>query len=253
MLARFFGNLLFNLVHLVLAILVAVNNVYRRFWRKPAISRDEVTKYDLQLVRENVPQLRKKLHHLVMLSDTDQHSLDDLAFIVIWSLLVGIPYVTFYDITGDLIENEQKFFLEVEKRKKGIPGFIKWSKMPDLNGFSNGTQPHTVNVNIFSYDDGQPKIAECIRKIALKELPCDSSSDEFTAQELDKSLSLMYTSIPEPDLALYTGSSCRTFGLLPWQIRLTEFIKLSEDSSINVSDFLGALCKYNKCDQRYGK
>lgn len=109
-------------------------------------------------------------------------------------------------------------------------------------------------INIFSSRDGRPRISKCIREIAEKSnLKSDYSSSEFTAQELDKVLSLLYPSIPDPDLILYTGQFCCTHGFLPWQIRLTEFIKLSLDHRVNVDKFIGALYKYNKCDQRYGK
>lgn len=153
--------------------------------------------------------------------------------------------------TGELKNNEEKFFLTVEKFKKGIPGCIKWSNMPDLNGYTNGIQAHTVTINILSSEDGQPKIAQCLRHIAEEKIQCKRSSVEFTAQEFDEVLTVLYP-IPDPDLVLYTGTCC-THGLLPWQIRLTEFVQLSLDHSINVESYVGALYKYNKCDQRFGK
>lgn len=154
---------------------------------------------------------------------------------------------------GELIEHEQKLFLEVEKRKKGIPGCIKWSKMPNLNGYTNGTQAHTVTVNIFSSFDGRPKIAQAIREIAENKVICTKATDEYTTQEFDAALASFYPSFPDPDLILYTGSLCSTHGFLPWQIRLAEFIQLSLDHCIDIDSYVGALYKYNKCDQRYGK
>lgn len=156
-------------------------------------------------------------------------------------------------VAGDLKKNEEKFFYEVERNKKGIPGCIKWSNKPDLNGYTNGIQAHTVVINIFTSDDGRPKIAQGIRDIAKGIIPCSRSSEEYTAQELDEVLSTVYPSIPNPELALYTGTLCCTHGLMPWQIRLTEFVQLSLDNSVNIKGFLGALYKYNKCDQRFGK
>lgn len=116
MLSRFLRHLLFNLVHLALTILVAVKNVQRRFvTRKSQLSMKEVSKGDIKMILEHKPQLKKQLHHLVMLSDTDHHSLSDLAFIVIWSLIAGVPYVSFYDVTGKylnryLLTSKQSFF-----------------------------------------------------------------------------------------------------------------------------------------------
>lgn len=154
---------------------------------------------------------------------------------------------------GELNQNEEKLFLEVENHKKGIPGCIKWSKKPDLNGYSNGIQAHTVHINIFRDVDGRSRIAQCIRDIAENKIALNSETNEFTAQDLDKFVSVVYPSIPEPEIVLYTGVLCCTHGFLPWQIRLSEFIRLSLDHSVNIDSYVGAMYKYSKCDQRYGK
>ncbi|XP_013191509.2 dehydrodolichyl diphosphate synthase complex subunit Nus1 [Amyelois transitella] len=255
MLSRLFRQFLFALVHWAVNILVAVQNVYQQFWvQKWCISsKSEVNKNDIKVILENMPKMKKNLKHLVVQADTDNHSLRDLARIVIWSLVAGIPFVSFHDITGELKENEEKLFHEVEKCKKGIPGFIKWARMPDLNGYTNGTQANTVTVNIFSKDDGRPVIAKCIQKIAEGKISCTQQSSELTAQEFGEVLSTLYPCIPDPELFLYTGSSCSTHGLLPWQIRLTEFVQLSIGHNLSVDSYVGALYKYNKCDQRFGK
>ncbi|KAF9816439.1 hypothetical protein SFRURICE_000345 [Spodoptera frugiperda] len=242
------------LLHLVVNILVAVQNVYYQFRNKKCfLAPNVVTKSDIKVVLEHLPRVTKKLKHLVILTDTDHHSFSDLARMVIWSLVAGISYVSFYDITGELKENEEKLFLEVERNKKGVPGCIKWGRKPDLNGYTNGMQAHTVYINIFDSKDGKPYIAQCIRQIAEDRLICNRESDEYSAQELNDALMLKYPSIPDPELVLYTGPLCRTHGLLPWQIRLSEFIQLSLDHSVSIDNFIGALFRYNKCDQRFGK
>ncbi|XP_075975559.1 transport and golgi organization 14 [Anticarsia gemmatalis] len=254
MLSQLLRQALFTLVHLVVSILVAVRNVYHRIcYKKCILPENEVTKSDIKLILEHVPRVTKKLKHLVVVTDTKHHTFSDLARLVIWSLISGISYVSFYDITGDLKYHEEQLFHEVEKKKRGVPGCIKWFKKPDLNGYTNGLQAHTIVINIFTRKDGHQTIAQCIRQIAEDKVICNRKSIEFTAQELDNTLKLMYPSIPDPDLVLYTGPVCCTHGLLPWQIRLTEFIQMSLDHSVNVDNFVGALYKYNKCDQRFGK
>lgn len=122
-----------------------------------------------------------------------------------------------------------------------------------MNGYSNGIQAHTVNVNIFRDSDGRSRIAQCIKAIAEKKITLNSQTNDFTAEDLDKVFSLVYPSIPEPEIVLYTGVLCCTHGFLPWQIRLTEFIRLSLDHSVNIDSYVGAMYKYSKCDQRFGK
>lgn len=141
----------------------------------------------------------------------------------------------------------------MERNKKGVPGCIKWCRKPDLNGYTNGMQAHTIYINIFSSKDGKPTVARCIRQIAEGSIICSRETEEYTAQELDKALMSMYPSIPDPELVLYSGPLCCTQGLLPWQIRLTEFVQLSTDHSVNIDRYIGALYRYNKCDQRFGK
>lgn len=254
MLSQLLRQFLFTIVHFVISLLVAVQNVYSRLWVKKCIlPQNEVTKSDIKVILEHLPRVTKKLKHLVILTDTEEHSFSTLARMVIWSLVAGISYVSFYDITGELKENEEKLFLEVEKNKKGVPGCIKWYKKPDLNGYTNGMQAHTVYINIFSSKDGKPTVTQCIREIAADRVKCSRESNEYTAQELDNALKLMYPSIPDPELVLYTGPLCCTHGLLPWQIRLSEFIQLSIDHSVSIENYIGALYRYNKCDQRFGK
>lgn len=156
-------------------------------------------------------------------------------------------------IAGDLKNKEETLFFDVEKHKKGVPGCIKWQNKPILNGYTNGLQANTIYVNILSYEDGRPKLAKCIQRISQDSSLQESITKEYTSEEFDKVLKVMYPSIPDPDLVLYSGPVCYTHGLLPWHIRLTEFINISKDHRINVNNYLGALYKYNKCDLRFGK
>lgn len=104
MLSRLLRQVLFNIVHLTVSVLVAVQNVYRHFWiKKSDLSTDSVTKNDIQMILEHVPKMTKRLKHLVLLADTDHQTLSDLARLVIWSLVCGIPYISLHDITGNKI------------------------------------------------------------------------------------------------------------------------------------------------------
>lgn len=101
MLSRLLRLFLFNLIHFVVDILVAGQNLYHRLCDKKCISPDsQVTKNDVLMLLDSVQKLKKKLKHLVVLADVNAHSMSDLASLVIWSLIVGIPFVSFHDITG---------------------------------------------------------------------------------------------------------------------------------------------------------
>ncbi|XP_023948835.2 dehydrodolichyl diphosphate synthase complex subunit nus1 [Bicyclus anynana] len=253
MLSKILRQFLFILIHFVVKILVAVQNIYYQFCETRILPDKHVTKRDVLTLLDSVPKLKKKLKHLVVLVDTSVHSMSDLALLVIWSLIVGVPFVSFHDLTGQLKKHEEDLFMEIERKKKGVPGCIKWSNKPDLNGYTNGTQANTVYINIFSQNDGRQRIVQCVNLLAKDRLKSRRCSEEYTAQEFNDALIQLYPNIPDPELVLYTGPMCCTYGLLPWHIRLTEFIQLSVNHNVNINSYLGALYKYNKCDQRFGK
>lgn len=100
MLTKPIRQFLFILVHLAVTILVAVQNVYRRYSVKKSNLPKEVTKRDILTLLENVSKMKNKLKHLVVLADSNVHTMNDLAQLVIWSLVIGVPYISFHDITG---------------------------------------------------------------------------------------------------------------------------------------------------------
>lgn len=107
-------------------------------------------------------------------------------------------------------------------------------------------------VSIFRLEDGRPKISRIIRRIASERVQSSQNYKEITLKELNSRLSLVY-SFPDPDVIFYTGPSCCTQGFMPWQLKLTEFIRLSHDHSFTVDSFVCALYKYNNHHQRFGK
>lgn len=77
--------------------------------------------------------------------------------------------------------------------------------------------------------------------------------DEITVDLVDKKLRESLGGVPDPDLALYFGGICGTYGLLPWQIRLTEFLSLGRQSHLRLNKFLNVMDTYAACQQRLGK
>lgn len=112
--------------------------------------------------------------------------------------------------------------------------------------YQNG-QKKDLSVNFLSPADCKPKISEISRELAADNQMC---ADQIDAKLLDDKFASILN--PDPDLAIYFGNVCCTYGLLPWHIRLTEFINLPSQSTLTVNTFLYALCKYAKCEQRFG-
>lgn len=112
--------------------------------------------------------------------------------------------------------------------------------------YKNGLKKQLA-VNFLSPEDGKVKISEICRNIAS-----DSTitKEQIYINYLDSKFQAIIN--PDPDLALYFGDICCTFGLLPWHIRLTEFYNIQSQRSLSVETFLNALFTYSKCEQRFG-
>lgn len=130
----------------------------------------------------------------------------------------------------------------------------------DDNGISfphrNGYKKHIV-VNLYSSEDGHAKFDQLLTQELCRDnydasAMCDSK--QITIDKVDETLSKLYGLMPDPDLAVFFGTTCCTMGFMPWQIRLTEFIQLSYKlHNLSLDKYLRVLYKYAKCEQRFGK
>lgn len=114
------------------------------------------------------------------------------------------------------------------------------------NGYSRA-----IRVYYISEENGKPEIAELCRKFSESIKGGTLSIDQINIEFVDSQLREEFNQMPDPDLALYTGEFCCTYGFLPWHIRLTEFIPIGQN--LVMQDFLAVLYKYAKKEQRYGK
>lgn len=102
------------------------------------------------------------------------------------------------------------------------------NKQDCTNGVNkNGIQKNgflkKIYVNILSLDDGKPKFVKLVENLSEKVLANRVGSSEIDEEYINKELnSLMGFS--DPELALVCGDICSTYGFLPWQIRVTEFL-----------------------------
>lgn len=171
-------------------------------------------------------------------------------------------YLSFYSVLGIIKYELSSAFLKViEEVNKSDSEKIVWGpecqrsndgsiKYPHRNGYKR----HIV-VNLYSSEDGHEKFSELLTQqlcTADKSLACKSK--DITIDLIDEKLSKLYGHIPEPDLALYFGSFSCTQGILPWHIRLTEFIQISYKlRSLTLQKYISVLYKFARCEQRFGK
>ena len=157
--------------------------------------------------------------------------------------------------SGVLKDTHFEVYNQLESRKFNVDDEqIVWvphmkrenkERLPHKNGYAK-----RVVVDFLGPEDGKHEMAGLCKSFCDE----DVKLDEIDVKFIDKRLKERNFTIPDPDLALYFGQSCGSYGLLPWQIRLTEFMSISPTlKMLNISDFTDILFKYAKCEQRYGK
>ncbi|XP_017880257.1 dehydrodolichyl diphosphate synthase complex subunit Nus1 [Ceratina calcarata] len=198
--------------------------------------------------------LRKLPKHLVVIFGTKEDTVFDCVKIIGWCVALGVPYISFFDITGYLVRNESLLKYELAKRKgDDLLERIVWTK-PNAGYTENGiTGPKSkIRVSLLSPLDGKSEIVSLTRTLAEAVLTGTIKPEEIDIDLLDEKLNSR--GVPDPDLGLIYGRVNSTYGVLPWQTRVTEFFTLPlSHSRLSANDFVYVLEKYSKCQQRHGK
>jgi dehydrodolichyl diphosphate syntase complex subunit NUS1 len=89
--------------------------------------------------------------------------------------------------------------------------------------FSGVISAQRLHVNIFSLSDGKEAFVQLTRSICQSAISGQIKSTDINQGVIDTKLRAEMD-IPDPELALICGDVCSTYGFLPWQIRVTEFL-----------------------------
>lgn len=158
-------------------------------------------------------------------------------------------------------KDEETFHKHVELRK-GSDEQIVWGPKYQLE--KNFTFPHKngylhhIVVNFYAADDGKIKLGQIMREDLCSATSNKTDSvkhiyNNITIDLIEEKLRATGGRVPDPDVAIHFGALCSTFGLLPWQIRLTEFMRVSwTQQDLQLDKFLKVLYKYAKVEQRFG-
>lgn len=207
-----------------------------------------------------VRNLEKVPVHLVVILGPCAPDYKQLAKFIFWGIATGVGHVSFYDHHGKLKINYNQIKNYVDQEFPSDDAQILWSSelkckggatFPSKNGFRR-----RLVVNFFSPDDGKAQLVELTNQLShdLKG-GCITSPTDISIEMVNHRLQDHFHHTPDPDLAVYFGSVCSSYGLLPWHIRLTEFLPLEVRSinELSAGHFLNCLFKYAKCEQRYGQ
>ncbi|XP_049300584.1 dehydrodolichyl diphosphate synthase complex subunit nus1 [Anopheles funestus] len=212
-------------------------------------------KQSQQYVKSQLQTVAKIPTHLVVLLGPEQPDYQRLSQFIYWSHAAGIAYVSFYDHNGTIKRNHEQIKRCVNESPLEEKTHIRWL---DHNHESLDTERVPSNrtrtlVSFLSPEDGKQGLVSLSRSIGESVRRRDLFPSDVSIEFLDSRLQASSGYVPDPDLAIYFGEVCSTYGLLPWQIRLTEFMQLGwclEDS--NEHHFVDCLLRFAKCEQRLG-
>ena len=80
-----------------------------------------------------------------------------------------------------------------------------------------------IYLNFLSIEDGKRKFVELTKEIS-KNVACNNISiSDINEQYINNEL-FKLCGLPDPELVVISGTIYSSFGLLPWHIRVTEFL-----------------------------
>ncbi|XP_052897582.1 dehydrodolichyl diphosphate synthase complex subunit Nus1-like [Anopheles moucheti] len=212
-------------------------------------------KQSQQYVKSQLQTVSKIPTHLVVLLGLERPDYQRLSQFIHWSYAAGIAYISFYDHNGTIKRNHEQIKRCVDETPLADKHNIRWS---DQNHDSIDMDRGPANrkctfVSFLSPEDGKQGLVRLSRAIGESVLRRDLFPSDLSIEFLDNRLQSSSGYVPDPDLAVYFGEVCSAYGLLPWQIRLTEFLRLEwrlKDS--NEYHFVDCLLRFAKCEQRLG-
>ncbi|XP_034253609.1 dehydrodolichyl diphosphate synthase complex subunit nus1 [Thrips palmi] len=203
-------------------------------------------KAELDYVHRNKAPLTKPMSHIAVILGSEVVSIKDIVRIALWSHAAGASYVSFYDHSGKL--KKCKSALDEALTSECQPK----SHIPRTNGYKNGIAgkqyPHVM---LFDITDGKAGIARIARELCEKALAKEITHNDINLKFLNE-IVLREAGVPEPELGIYCGDICSTYGFLPWHSRITEFLPISSHHNVSVRTFVSVLRRFNKCEQRLG-
>lgn len=213
---------------------------------------NENLRTETDMLTRAAKRMKNLPRHVVIIFGAKEDTICDCVRIIGWCITLGIPYISFFDISGFLVQNENLLKYELARRRPDLVEHISWSK-PNAGFTQNGitdSKPKT-RVSLLCPLDGKQEIVLLTKTLAEAVVTGTIKPEEIDIDLLNEKLNSR--GIPDPDMGVIYGRFCSTYGVLPWQTRITEFYTLPLHNTLSAKDFTYLLEKYSKCEQRYGK
>lgn len=213
------------------------------------------SKKNISAIQADARNLKKLPLHLGMLFLEDDISYSDIANAILWSVAMGISFISIFDANGVVKRNEKTLYEEIKKRKgtdldteqckADIQLHSSLQKRPDRSSSQ-------VDVFLLSSGEGRKSIVEVAKNICQLVIEKQIKSSEITPQFID-----FYfqgeTGYPDPDLVIKFGLTESLMGFMPWHVRLTEILSYPSHVGLDYKTFRSLVVSYGNTHQRYGK
>ncbi|CAL1527174.1 unnamed protein product [Lymnaea stagnalis] len=211
-------------------------------------------------IQTDSKNLKKLPAHIGLLVVEDEFSFRDLANMIVWSVALGISYISVYDINGEIKRNSVLLQKDIDKSKEDIIGQDKChydiqlfsSSHPVTQSNAGASKVQQAKVHLLCVEDGHRRIVDMARQLCHNVNYGLLKIDDITPSNVDSFFQESWQ-FPDPELCIKFGSVDSLFGYLPWQIRLTEIISLPSHKGLSYKSFLSLLVQFGNTSQRFGK
>ena len=154
-----------------------------------------------------------------------------------------------WDPRGELQDNcsELREAIATEQRKLPRDVAAKPPLRLCIPGRLHETEPG-FRLNVLRLSDGRQDITTAAKSFSQAVSSGTANCADLTPDEFSSWLGVGSS----PDLVLKFGTDDFLHGLLPWQIRVSEILKIRTHKHILLRTFLNSLKQFGECSRRFG-
>uniref|UniRef100_A0A2P1L4D1 ditrans,polycis-polyprenyl diphosphate synthase [(2E,6E)-farnesyldiphosphate specific] n=1 Tax=Testudinalia testudinalis TaxID=2126142 RepID=A0A2P1L4D1_TESTE len=225
-----------------------IPNAYLSFYKKNNVSS----------IRNDAKLLKKLPMHLGFVIVENDYTFRDIANLIVWSVAMGISYISVYDINGDIKRNS--FLLQKEiKRSKQETFASEDSKFEISLSLSESEEIcneeelsfKQAQVQLLAADDGRLNLVKTAQNYCQLVTTNQYQLEDIVPNNVDSHLQKLFK-LPDPDLVILLGHINSLLGYMPWQVRLSEILNLPLIKGVNYKSYLSLIYTYGKTIQRFG-
>ncbi|ESO89107.1 hypothetical protein LOTGIDRAFT_106731 [Lottia gigantea] len=221
-----------------------IPNAYLSFYKKNSVIS----------IRNDAKHLKKLPMHLGFVIVENDYTFRDIANLIVWSVAMGISYISVYDINGDIKRNS--FLLQKEiKRSKQETFASEDSKFEISLSLSESKEMQSSfkqpQVHLLAADDGRLNLVKTAQNYCQLVKTNQYQLEDIVPNNVDSHLQKLFK-LPDPDLVILLGHINSLLGFMPWQVRLSEILNLPLNKGVNYKSFLSLIYTYGKTIQRFG-